>query len=95
MTTGEQIAGFSAAAVSPRLQKGGLFACPCCAKDSLAEAGAYEICGVCGWEDDPVQEAQPDYAGGANTPSLIQARDNYRLTGHSYPTAKRQRSMLP
>jgi len=59
------------------------------------EAGAYEICRVCGWEDDPVQEAQPDYAGSANTASLLQARDNYRLTGHSDPRAKRQRSMLP
>ncbi|MDQ0472436.1 CPCC family cysteine-rich protein [Labrys wisconsinensis] len=48
--------------------------CPCCASASLSEEGAYEICPACGWEDDPVQRADPDYAGGANAPSLNQAR---------------------
>ena len=48
--------------------------CPCCGSRGLAEAGAYEICAVCGWEDDPVQSAQPDRAGGANRASLDEAR---------------------
>jgi len=36
--------------------------------------GTYEICPVCGWEDDPVQFRDPDRAGGANEMSLNEAR---------------------
>jgi hypothetical protein len=36
--------------------------------------GEYEICEICGWEDDPVQSADPDYAGGANEESLNECR---------------------
>ncbi len=32
--------------------------------------GTYEICDVCGWEDDPVQLAHPLMGGGANKFSL-------------------------
>ncbi|EGN7764477.1 hypothetical protein ISN88_004608, partial [Escherichia coli] len=34
----------------------------------------YEICPICGWEDDPVQSADPDFSGGANSPSLNEAK---------------------
>ena len=51
-----------------------LIPCPCCGAKTLSEAGAYEICEICDWEDDPVQAADPDYAGGANTLSLNEAR---------------------
>ena len=51
-----------------------LFPCPCCGARTISEIGAYEICDVCGWEDDPVQSADPDYAGGANAESLNTAR---------------------
>lgn len=55
--------------------------CPCCQQATLEEpAGSYEICPVCGWEDDPVQAEDPDYAGGANHESLRQAREMYRLS---------------
>lgn len=47
-----------------------LLPCPCCGSLELTEAGAYEICRVCGWEDDPVQSSDPDFAGGANNDSL-------------------------
>ncbi len=50
------------------------FPCPCCSSPVLTEVGAYEICPVCNWEDDPVQSADPDFAGGANTMSLNAAR---------------------
>lgn len=48
--------------------------CPCCSSDSIDEPGNYELCGVCGWEDDPSQEAHPDMTGGSNDMSLEQAR---------------------
>ena len=48
--------------------------CPCCGALTLAEKGAYEICEVCNWEDDPFQAANPDRAGGANVMSLNEAR---------------------
>ena len=32
--------------------------CKCCGEDTLAEGdGNFEICPSCGWEDDPVQNA--------------------------------------
>ncbi|PZN34241.1 MAG: hypothetical protein DIU71_03085 [Proteobacteria bacterium] len=52
--------------------------CPCCGSRVLSEAGAYEICEACNWEDDPVQAADPRYAGGANEMSLDQARRRWR-----------------
>jgi Cysteine-rich CPCC len=52
----------------------GLKPCPCCGSKVLTAEGEYEICSVCGWEDDPVQRADPDYAGGANKTSLNEAR---------------------
>jgi hypothetical protein len=44
----------------------------------LRERGAYEICSVCGWEDDPTQAADPDFRGGANRESLNAARQIWR-----------------
>lgn len=44
--------------------------CPVCGQTVFAEAGKYEICDVCGWEDDPLQRKDPDLAGGANKLSL-------------------------
>jgi len=52
-----------------------LLECPCCKNRTLSELGAYEVCPICHWEDDPVQSNEPDYAGGANQNSLNQARE--------------------
>jgi hypothetical protein len=51
--------------------------CPCCRSRTISEPGTYEICDVCGWEDDPVQSADPDYRGGANKMSLREARNTW------------------
>lgn len=51
--------------------------CPCCGARVVTTLGEYEICDVCGWEDDPVQSAHPDYASGANKVSLNQAREEW------------------
>ena len=53
--------------------------CPCCGSRVFTEQGKYEICEVCGWQDDPVQSADPDYAGGANKLSLNQARKEWSI----------------
>jgi hypothetical protein len=57
----------------------GEYACPACRFMTLSEAppGTYEICDICGWEDDPVQFADPDYRGGANQPSLNEWRRTF------------------
>ena len=52
--------------------------CPVCGEHEFEESGGYEICPVCGWEDDALQEAQPDYEGGANKMSLNQAKEAYK-----------------
>ena len=63
----------------------GKFRCRCCGYYTLDEmaTGTYEICPVCFWEDDPVQDYDPDYAGGANEPSLNEARRNFKQFGAS------------
>ena len=48
--------------------------CPCCDSRALTTLGSYEICEVCGWEDDPVQSGDHNYAGGANKLNLNRAR---------------------
>jgi hypothetical protein len=51
------------------------YPCPCCGNEHIEEPGGYEICDVCGWEDDPVQSADPQFAGGANEMSLLRCRE--------------------
>ena len=56
---------------------GGL--CPCCGHLVFDESpGSYDICPVCFWEDDIVQLRWPDWAGGANKPSLLDGQANYQ-----------------
>ena len=52
----------------------GEFLCAVCATPVLGDSCTYEICPVCGWEDDPVQAEDVTYAGGANAVSLDDAR---------------------
>jgi hypothetical protein len=47
------------------------YPCPSCGFIVFDDPpGSYEICQVCGWEDDIVQLRNPDYRGGANGGSL-------------------------
>lgn len=59
------------------------YECPCCRYLTLAEEppGTFEICPVCGWEDDEVQFRDANYEGGANPLSLEQARRNFNSIG--------------
>lgn len=61
------------------------YACPCCDCYTFEEQppGTFAICPVCWWEYENVQFADPDYRGGANKPSLREARETYRRIGVS------------
>lgn len=50
--------------------------CPCCGYNTFEgeERLQYIICPICFWEDDPIQFSEPDYEGGANRVSLVQAQ---------------------
>ena len=52
--------------------------CACCGEYTLTAGSVYEICPVCGWEDDDIQNGDPDFDGGANDMSLNQAKEAYK-----------------
>ena len=59
------------------------YPCACCGYRTLLGpvSGSFEICEVCFWEDDPLQQDDPEYEGGANKVSLREAKENYRAFG--------------
>ena len=50
------------------------YVCLVCKSENEGEFPDSNVCGACGWEQDPVQEDDPDYHGGANYESLNEAR---------------------
>ena len=52
--------------------------CPVCGKYEFEKYDSFDICEVCGWEDDGLQENRPDYSGGANSMSLNEAKQAYK-----------------
>jgi hypothetical protein len=56
-----------------------MLTCPCCGYKTISEE--YDICPICFWEYDPVQQSDPDYPRGANSTSLRQAQQNYLCFG--------------
>ena len=58
------------------------YTCPCCGYKTIErEDTFYDLCPVCFWETDPYQLANPEYSGGANQSSLIEAQQNFILYG--------------
>ena len=54
------------------------FKCPVCGKYTFKSGpGSYEICPVCGWEDDKSQYHDPTLSGGANKLSLKEYKEQY------------------
>ena len=54
------------------------FKCPVCGKYTFQSGpGSYEICPVCGWEDDKAQYKDPNLKGGANRLSLKEYKERY------------------
>ena len=70
--------------------KGVRYPCPCCGYLTYPEPVdsqemRFGICEVCFWENDNVQRDDPDYAGGANTMSLNEARASFKKYGATDP----------
>lgn len=59
------------------------YPCACCGFLTLKDPanGSFEICPVCFWENDNVQNDDPSFPGGANRPSLLEARRNFTQFG--------------
>ena len=55
--------------------------CPCCDYFSLPVRGQYDICPICGWEDDGLDLDRPDEASGPNHATLREARAVFEQTG--------------
>lgn len=64
--------------------------CPCCRFPTLSERSSYEICTICGWEDDGQDDVSKDEVwGGPNGKySLEKARLNFKDHGHMYDRLK-------
>jgi Cysteine-rich CPCC len=56
-------------------------ACSCCGHLTLPREHRSEICPVCFWESDPIQNDDESYSGGANSLSLAAAKLNYQKFG--------------
>ena len=55
-----------------------VFKCPVCGKYTFQSGpGSYEICPVCGWENDKAQYKDPTLKGGANRLSLKEYKKQY------------------
>lgn len=52
--------------------------CPVCGKTTFSVHNSFEICHVCGWEDDGLQYKNPDLSGGANDDSLNDYRKKWQ-----------------
>ena len=52
--------------------------CPVCNKYYFTSLNSYEICPICNWENDLLQNNNPDLSEGANKLNLKQAIEKYR-----------------
>jgi hypothetical protein len=77
-------AGLGDCIVSPGCEQ--LEACPCCAYRTLSTRGQYEICDLCGWEDDGNEAL--DVPSGPNHMTLGQAREHFARNRSHLPLDK-------
>lgn len=72
------------------------FPCPCCQRLIYPSppSGDYSICPLCGWEDDPIQSADPYYAGGANKLSLLETRAKWLAANPDFAVKSMQYSLF-
>ncbi|GHT80939.1 hypothetical protein FACS1894125_0710 [Actinomycetota bacterium] len=62
------------------MEKDELMKCACCGFQTLKNY--YDICDVCGWQQDDIQEEDPDFKGGANSQSLNEYRTKWLKEHH-------------
>ena len=62
------------------------FKCPCCGEGTIKDF--HDICLICGWEDDELQNEDPDYSGGANSESLNEHRNSFQSIRYGDPKYK-------
>lgn len=62
------------------------YACPCCRQPTLGERGGFEICPLCGWEDDGQDDprAEEVWGGPNGRYALAAARRNFAAHGTMY-----------
>ncbi len=51
------------------------YSCPCCGEGIIESL--HDICLICGWEDDEVQNDDESFSGGANKLSLLEHRRDF------------------
>jgi hypothetical protein len=62
--------------------------CPCCGYNTIT--GTFDICNICGWEHDPVQESDPDHDDmGPNRVTLREGQRNFVRIGGCDPRTVR------
>ena len=52
--------------------------CPVCGEYEFEEFGSYDICPICGWEDDPQEGNVKDCRGGANHMTVEEYRERWQ-----------------
>ena len=59
------------------------FKCICCGYKTLEHSDPvyHEVCPVCYWENDPIQNENHEYKGGANRVCLNEAKRNFAEFG--------------
>ncbi len=70
--------------------KKGSHKCPVCGKYEFPEFDSFDVCPVCGWEDDWIQEDDPDF-GGANWETLNGCKALYKAGKHKNSDEEKRR----
>ena len=52
--------------------------CPVCGRFHFAYENDLDMCDVCGWSNDAIQERNPNYRGGGNEMSLNEAKEAHQ-----------------
>jgi cysteine-rich CPCC protein len=81
-TSSEDIVRSPLASIKELLASVPKLPCPCCGYLMFgAPPGSDDHCKICFWQDDVVQLRFPNFAGGANKPSLMEAQRNFAEFG--------------
>jgi len=52
--------------------------CPICGKYKFESYNNLDMCDICGWSDDAIQEEDHNYKGGGNEMSFNEAKEAYK-----------------